>query len=347
MKKRALLVTAAVCAAAIYLNNASWRAAVNQEAAPRTIAHRGVHQTYSREGLTNESCTAERIEPPSHPFMENTIPSMRAAFDAGADVVELDVHPTTDGHFAVFHDWALDCRTEGTGTTRSRPLSYIKSLDAGHDYTADGGATFPLRGMGVGMIPSLSEVLAAFPDRQFLVNFKSHEAREGDMLATLLKRHPEWRDAVWGVYGGHAPTFRADSLIDGELAAWSRDRLVACLGKYLAIGWTGYMPEACRDSTVMIPLNVGPWLWGWPDLFFERFRKAGSRIVLVGPYEAGDPGSSGIDTLEQLARVPAAFDGYIWTNKIERIGPAVEAIRKKRRSETRDAETGRHAAGPK
>ena len=38
---------------------------------------------------------------------------MRAAFDSGADVVELDVHLTPDGKFAVFHDWTLDCRTDG------------------------------------------------------------------------------------------------------------------------------------------------------------------------------------------------------------------------------------------
>ncbi|WP_157209922.1 glycerophosphodiester phosphodiesterase family protein [Marinimicrobium agarilyticum] len=40
---------------------------------------------------------------------------MRAAFAAGAGVVELDVHPATDGYFAVMHDWMLDCRTEGMG----------------------------------------------------------------------------------------------------------------------------------------------------------------------------------------------------------------------------------------
>jgi glycerophosphoryl diester phosphodiesterase len=36
---------------------------------------------------------------------------MRAAFDLGADIVELDVHPTVDGSFVVFHDWTVECRT--------------------------------------------------------------------------------------------------------------------------------------------------------------------------------------------------------------------------------------------
>ncbi len=71
---------------------------------------------------------------------------MHAAFDAGADIVEFDVHPTTDGHFAVFHDWTLDCRTDGKGVTREHTLAELKKLDAGYGYTADGGKTYPLRG---------------------------------------------------------------------------------------------------------------------------------------------------------------------------------------------------------
>jgi glycerophosphoryl diester phosphodiesterase len=70
---------------------------------------------------------------------------MRAAFNAGADVVEIDVHPTNDGHFAVIHDWTLDCRTNGRGVTRKHSLAELKTLDAGYGYTADGGKTFPFR----------------------------------------------------------------------------------------------------------------------------------------------------------------------------------------------------------
>ena len=88
-----------------------------------------MHQTYSREGLTAETCTATRIFPPAHDFLENTLPSMEAAFNNGADIVEFDIHPTTDGHFAVLHDWTLDCRTNGTGVTREHSLAELKGLD--------------------------------------------------------------------------------------------------------------------------------------------------------------------------------------------------------------------------
>jgi glycerophosphoryl diester phosphodiesterase len=318
--RRALLALL-VLAASVYLFNASWRAAPPDNPQVALIAHRGVHQTFPRDGLENDTCTAERIYPPQHAHIENTLQSMKAAFAAGADIVELDVHPTTDGQFAVLHDWTIDCRTEGTGETRSHDMAYLKTLDVGYGYTADGGATYPLRGSGVGQMPELKEALSAMPDRQFLVNFKSRDEREGDMLAALLADHPEWRAAVWGAYGGDEPTYRAADLIDG-LAVWSRRGLVDCLLQYGALGWTGHMPDACRDTKVMVPLNVAPFLWGWPNLFLERIRNAGSEVILLGPYGAGDAGTAGIDTLEQLAQVPASFDGHLWTNRIEVIGPA-------------------------
>lgn len=314
------LAVLAIFAGGVYLLNASWRAAPLQGEFT-LIAHRGVHQTFNREGLENDTCTAERIDPPQHGYLENTIPSMQAAFAAGAGIVELDVHPTTDGQFAVFHDWTLDCRTQGSGETRSHDMAYLKTLDIGYGYTADGGQTFPLRGTGVGAMPSLTEVLNALPHGRFIVNFKSNDPREADMLADLLAANPEWRDAIWGAYGGDAPTMRAGRLLPG-LTVWSRQSLIDCLGQYLAYGWTGIMPDACRDTAIMVPINVAPWLWGWPNLFIERFTEAGTEIILTGPLSTGDPGTAGIDDIGLLEQVPAGFPGYVWTNTIERIGPA-------------------------
>ena len=319
---RRILIGVLIAVAAVYLWNAHWRVPP-PDGEVLLISHRGVHQTYAREGLTNETCTAERINPPEHEFLENTLPSMTAAFESGASVVEIDVHPTTDGHLAVFHDWTVDCRTEGSGETRSHDLAYLKSLDIGYGYTPDGGQTYPLRGKGVGMMPDLEEVFAAFPEERFLVNFKSNEAREGDMLAEMLAANPQWQERVWGVYGGGPPSHRARELIGTGLIAFSSRDTRDCLIQYLAIGWTGIVPDLCRDTAVMVPVNLAWLAWGWPNLFLQRMRDAGSEVILLGPYGAGDPGTAGIDTLDELASVPADFTGYIWTNRIELIGPSL------------------------
>ena len=133
---------------------------------PLFLSHRGVHQIYTGGAPVDDTCTASPVRPISHGFIENTIPSMRAAFEAGADVVELDVHLTQDGVFAVFHDWTLDCRTDGAGQTNQALFSDLQMLDAAYGYTAD-GMSFPLRGNGVGLIPSLTEVFDSFPEKQF------------------------------------------------------------------------------------------------------------------------------------------------------------------------------------
>ncbi|CAN7525895.1 glycerophosphodiester phosphodiesterase family protein [Devosia sp. LjRoot3] len=322
MRKRWLLLPAVLLIGWVYVFNASWRVPMPEGDGIKLIAHRGVHQTYHREGLENDTCTAERIDPPRHDYLENTIASMEMAFAAGADIVELDVHPTTDGQFAVMHDWTVDCRTEGAGETRSHSMADLKALDIGYGYTADNGTSYPFRGKFAGQMPELKEVFAALPGQEFLVNFKSREAREGDMLADLLTQYPEWRPAVWGAYGGDEPTYRAADLIDG-LHVWSRRSLVDCLAQYELLGWAGVMPEACRKTQVMIPINVAPFLWGWPNLLLTRLKDAGSEVILLGPYGAGDPGTAGIDDLETLEQVPENFPGYVWTNRIEVIGPAL------------------------
>lgn len=325
--KRRYWVGLAILAAGtgIYAFNAGWRVGPKPDAELRLIAHRGVHQTFNRDNLDNDTCTAERIDVPRHGLLENTLASMQTAFASGADIVELDVHPTTDGQFAVMHDWTVDCRTQGSGETRDHSMAELLALDIGYGYTADGGQTFPFRGTGTGLMPELKQVFRAMPDRQFLVNFKSREAREGDMLAALVADHPEWRSPIWGAYGGDEPTYRAAGLIEG-LNVWSRRGLVDCLGQYLALGWTGLVPGACENTKVMVPINVAPWLWGWPNLLQQRLADVGSEVILLGPYGAGDPGTAGIDDIETLAQVPRDFDGYVWTNRIEIIGPALKGI---------------------
>jgi glycerophosphoryl diester phosphodiesterase len=242
---------------------------------------------------------------------------MRASFDAGADVVELDVHPTTDGGFAVFHDWTLDCRTDGHGVTREQSMARLKLLDIGHGYTADGGKTFPFRGKGIGMMPKLSEVFAAFPDRRLLINVKSRDGHEGEKLATVLNALPAERRRTIMVYGGDEPIDMIRRLTP-EVRTISRAAIRSCLIGYIGYGWTGLVPAACRNAMVLVPINIAPFLWGWPDRFLARMEGANSAVFVLGPYSGGEF-STGIDTPELFARLPQGYSGGIWTNEIEAI----------------------------
>jgi glycerophosphoryl diester phosphodiesterase len=285
---------------------------------PELIAHRGLGQTFSREGLTGETCTAAQMLPPEHPYLENTIAGIAAAFATGADVVEFDVQPTTDGVFVVFHDWTLDCRTDGTGATRAQASDTLKALDIGYGYTADGGRTFPFRGKGVGLMPTLDEVLDAFPGRRFMVNIKSRDPDEGSALAAALAgRNPATLQALT-VYGAREPLAAfADALTGPDIMV--TDSIKQCLLRYFALGWSGYVPDACRNTPFMLPLNIAPWTWGYPDRLVERLAAAGTGVILLGPYD-GSGFSSGVDSSEEFARVPERFGGAVWTNRIDRLG---------------------------
>ncbi len=316
---RLLLAGLLLLAVFVYANNAASLAPA-MGGKPLLLAHRGMAQTYHREGLTNKTCTAGRIYPPTHGYLENTLASMRAAFDSGADIVEIDIHPTTDGHFAVFHDWAVNCRTEGKGVTREHMLAELKALDIGYGYTADGGKTYPFRGKGIGLMPSLDEVLAAFPGKRFLINIKSNDPNEGVMLAERLSSLSPAQLDLLMAYGGDRSIAALDARLP-QLKVMSKSTLKGCGYAYIGVGWTGYLPQACRHTLMLLPTNYAGWIWGWPNRFLERMRRAGTDVFIVGAHGAGDAGTSGIDDEAAFRALPEGFDGGIWTNRIDLIGP--------------------------
>ncbi|WP_051240126.1 glycerophosphodiester phosphodiesterase family protein [Pontibacillus halophilus] len=286
---------------------------------PLLLAHVGMSQTYPMDNIQNDTCTAERIYKPEHPYIGNTIPSMDAAFKEGADIVEFDIHPTTDGKFAIFHDWTLDCRTNGHGVTRNHSLEELKKLDVGYGYTADGGNTYPFRGKGVGMMPSLDEVLTQFPDKSFLINIKSNDPEEGEQLAQYLSTYSEERLTQLSVYGGDAPIDVLKEELP-SLRTMSMETLKRCLVSYESIGWTGYVPSSCKNTQLHIPEKYAPWLWGYPVTFLNRMESVNTKVVLV----AGDGGwSEGFDDREDVKRIPSDYDGIIWTNRVDRIEEVV------------------------
>ncbi|WP_227938789.1 glycerophosphodiester phosphodiesterase family protein [Alkalihalobacillus deserti] len=308
-----------ILVAFMYLNNTSlFTKDSNRD--PLLLAHRGLAQTFDMKGITGETCTAERIFEPDHPFIENTIPSMEAAFKAGADIVEFDVQLTKDGEFAVFHDWTLECRTNGEGITREHTIQELKQLDIGYGYTANNGETYPFRGKGIGLMPTLEEVLSHFPEQSFLIHIKSNGPNEGEHLSNYLTKVPDSRLKNLSVYGGDKPILSLKEKLP-ELRVMSKETMKSCLLPYIAVGWTGYVPSACGNAQLHILEKIAPYLWGFPSKFLDRMEDANTRVILV----AGDGGwSEGFDKKQDLERLPKNYTGGIWTNRIDIIAPILE-----------------------
>lgn len=320
---RAALVLAVALLLLTFVN-ASWMAD-KPLGGPKLIAHRGVAQQFSREGVDNDTCTATRIEPPVHDLLENTTRSMKAAALMGADMVEVDIAPTADGRIAIFHDWTVDCRTDGKGETRGKTLAQLQALDPGHGYTADGGKSFPLRGKK-DRIPSLEEALAALPNTPILFNFKSKDAGEADQLAAALKSAR--RDVVArrdAFYGAPGPVERIKQHYP-KAWAWTKESAKACTKDYALYAWTSIVPESCRNGIIMVPINYQWIFWGWPNRLIQRMQSVGARVVVIGPYGEGETGT-GLSLPEQLGEVPSTFNGYVWVEDIWTVGPALRPSR--------------------
>jgi glycerophosphoryl diester phosphodiesterase len=140
----------------------------------------------------------------------NTILAMRRALAAGATALEMDVHPTADGHLVVCHDPTVDRTTSGSGAINSLTLAEIQALDAaywfvpGHE-VAPGRPPedYPLRGRAPDdvelRIPTLREVLEAFPGVLLNIDIKqtapSVEPYE-EALARMLIDHDRADDVI-------------------------------------------------------------------------------------------------------------------------------------------------------
>jgi glycerophosphoryl diester phosphodiesterase len=130
---------------------------------------------------------------------ENTIYAFERAVELGVDVLEMDVRASADGHLVLLHDETVDRTTNGSGRVDELSLAEIQALDAGYNWpdrivtrereiTGDdyqrpfGNAAppegsdseHPYRGLGIG-VPTLEEVLAAFPDARMVVELKSQD----------------------------------------------------------------------------------------------------------------------------------------------------------------------------
>jgi glycerophosphoryl diester phosphodiesterase len=298
----------------VYWNNTA-RFSPPMAGFPTLLVHRGMAQQTNWEDMGPDGCIAARVRPPQHEYLENTIASMKAAFDRGADVVEFDIHPTRDARFAVFHDRRLECRTDGRGSPREHTMDELKALDIGFAYTADGGKTYPFRGKGVGLMPSMEEVFEAFPDRSFLIDVKFSDPEGGRLLASHLSRLTPQQLSRQIVFArdGIIEVLRPDF---PDLRMFSVGSIANCLLRYIGYGWTGIVPASCNNSPLFVPANIAPWLWGWPNLFMARMASHGSAIVLVGPFRGGNF-SVGLDTLEDLASIPPGYAGGIWTNHVD------------------------------
>lgn len=171
---------------------------------PRVIAHRGL----------------------SARAPENTLTAVRLAIAAGADMVEVDVTITADGHVICLHDATLDRTTDGRGPATGSTLAAIRRLDA--------GSWFAPRFAGE-PVPTLDEVLELAEGRTLVnIEIKSEAVGHGivEGVAEAIRQRRALDRVVVSSFSPEAlrrmklghPEIATVSLLDRELHA-GRDPL--------------------------------------------------------------------------------------------------------------------------
>jgi glycerophosphoryl diester phosphodiesterase len=104
----------------------------------------------------------------------------------GSDVLDMDVHLSSDGVLVLMHDTRVDRTTDGQGAIADMSWDQLQKLDAGYRFSRD-GKTYPYRGKGL-RIPRLEQVLQAFPGMRLGIEIKQAPRQTAWRLAQLLRQ---------------------------------------------------------------------------------------------------------------------------------------------------------------
>lgn len=131
--------------------------------------------------------------------LENTMAAFRHAVELGYRYLETDVHVTRDGVLLAFHDAVLDRVTDRRGTVAELTHAQVRQARVG----------------GREEVPTLVELLDAFPDARFNVDLKSDASVQA--LADLVRAREEWDRLLVGSFSpGRLARFRR--LTEGRVA---------------------------------------------------------------------------------------------------------------------------------
>lgn len=205
---------------------------------------------------------------------ENTLHAFELGLAAGAAILETDLHVTRDGIPVLAHDPDVDRMTEGEGAIAARTLAELQQLDAGHRFTADGGATHPYRGRGF-RIPTLEEALKAFPGARFNVEIKDPAPSAAAATLDVVRR--AGRESLTLLTAGEDDVMIGlRRCIDAEGAKVAQGASVADIVEVLRSAQEGRAPTT-PSMALQIPTEFG----GRPLITPELIRHAHAHCIQV------------------------------------------------------------------
>lgn len=192
----------------------------------------------------------------------NTMASFEHAVELGADVLEMDIHSTSDGTLVTIHDDTVDRTTDGTGRVQDMTFEELQQLDAGYNWPTLTEAQAeiegnPYRDEGI-TIPSLEEIFQAFPDMRMNIEIKQQEPSIVQPFCDLLREY-EMTDQVL-VASFHQSTIEEfrdtcpevpTSGVESEITIFFALNVAGLAGAYLPGSYAFQVPEYSGDLHVV------------------------------------------------------------------------------------------------
>ncbi len=120
-------------------------------------------------------------------FPENTEISFAAAIKLGVDVIETDVHLTSDGEILIWHDENFSRISGDSRKIREIHSRELEEIDAGAFFTRDGGKTYPFRRQGIHPL-LLKDALSRFPGTRFNIDLKDNNPELAEACSELFQK---------------------------------------------------------------------------------------------------------------------------------------------------------------
>lgn len=190
---------------------------------------------------------------------ENTMVAFQRAADLDVDILETDIHRTADGVIVAFHDDTLERTTNGIGRIQEYTFADLQELDAGYNWTADGGQTYPYRGQGI-TIPSMAELFETFPNFRINVDIKQESPSIVDDFAKLIRHHGREQTTCVGSFSDqNLSDFRRAIPAVPTAAGYSETKRAVImdtlwLGRFYRSGADAFqIPESSEGRQVVTP----------------------------------------------------------------------------------------------
>lgn len=237
------------------------------------VAHRGVHHTYG-DAIQN-GC--RKFINQRHNFIENTIPSIKKAFDYGADRVEIDLVASKDGKVFLFHDDRFNCLGLPK-KVEELTWSEIQNINPGAGITFD-GKTYPFKTSTLRYV-LWEDVIRMFPNKKFLINPKNDSDHLIHAINRVIERTPiERRRELW--FWGKQEAFQKIQSKFPELVHFVEGptQYQDCLDDYFSSGWLEF-PDSCKGRHLSVGFHQWWMIWDWPFPFLNKAETFGTKVSL-------------------------------------------------------------------